>query len=216
MRGTARRLWGRPPGAPASAWALTALACVAIVAVLAPAWSQLHTLDVHNAQAISDQRRADATQGADVNRLAAIARGRGDGRVYAGSPSNWGTTLQVGAVPVFKYLESQDVDEVGYTLRTASLMTDPEFFLRDGNPSNYDIFGIRYLILGSAQRPPVPARRIQSSGPYVPVAHRVGRIPARRPHERRDPRRPYEHRLPHPVVPGLTAGAQRCLPGGAV
>ena len=167
VRGSARRLSGRPPGAPASAWALTALACVAIVAVLAPAWSQLHTLDVHNAQSISDQRRADATQGADVNRLAAIARRRGDGRVYAGSPSNWGTTLQVGAVPVFKYLESQDVDEVGYTLRTASLMTDPEFFLHDGMPSNYDIFGIRYLILGSGQRPPVPARRLQSIGPYV-------------------------------------------------
>ncbi len=155
------------PGLRRAAWGRAALACVATVAVLAPAWSQLHTLDVHNAQAISTQRRADANQGSDINRLAAVVRRRGDGRVYAGSPSNWGTTLQVGAVPVFKYLESQDVDEVGYTLRTASLMTDPEFFFQDSNPSNYVIFGVRYLILAAGQRPPVTARRLEAIGPYV-------------------------------------------------
>ena len=167
LRRIARRVSGRPPGGPPSAWGVAALACVAIVAVLAPAWSQLHTLDVHNAQAISDQRRADATQGADIDRLAVVVRRRSDGRVYAGSPSNWGRSLTVGAVPVFKYLESQDVDEVGYTLRTASLMTDPEFYFNDRSPSNYVIFGIRYLILANGQRPPVTARRLQTAGQYT-------------------------------------------------
>jgi Bacterial membrane protein YfhO len=81
-------------------------------------------------------------------------------------PSNWGQDFTVGAVPVFKYLESRDVDEVGYTLRTASLMTDPEYFFDDSNPSGYRLFGIRYLILPAGHRPPVPARLAARSGPY--------------------------------------------------
>jgi hypothetical protein len=58
-------------------------------------------------------------------------------------PSNWGQDFTVGEVPVFKYLESRDVDEAGYTLRTASLMTDPEYHFDDRNPSDYQLFGIR-------------------------------------------------------------------------
>jgi Bacterial membrane protein YfhO len=67
---------------------------------------------------------------------------------------------------VFKYLESRDVDEVGYTLRTASLMTDPEYYFDDRDPSDYRLFGVRYLILPAGQPPPVPARLTMRSGPY--------------------------------------------------
>jgi hypothetical protein len=67
---------------------------------------------------------------------------------------------------VFKYLESRDVDEVGYTLRTASLMTDPEYFFDGRDPSDYRLFGIRYLILPAGNKPPVPARLALRSGPY--------------------------------------------------
>ena len=75
----------------------------------------------------------------------------GGGRTYAGMPSNWGQDFTVGTVPVFKYLESRDVDEVGYTLRTASLMTDPEFYFDDRRPSDYRLFGIHY-----SSSPPAP------------------------------------------------------------
>jgi Bacterial membrane protein YfhO len=67
---------------------------------------------------------------------------------------------------VFKYLESRDVDEVGYTLRTASLMTDPEYFFDDRDPSDYRLFGIRYLILPARGQPAVRARLTMRSGPY--------------------------------------------------
>jgi hypothetical protein len=81
-------------------------------------------------------------------------------------PSNWGQDFTVGVVPVFKYLESRDVDEVGYTLRTASLLTDPEYFFEDSDPSDYRLFGIRYLILPARDQPSVPARLAMRSGPY--------------------------------------------------
>jgi Bacterial membrane protein YfhO len=140
---------------------------VAGVAVLAPAWLQLASYDRQDSAAIAAQRGADDTQGVELDRLIAVIKRDGGGRTYAGMPSNWGQNFTVGAVPVFKYLESQDVDEVGYTLRTASLMTDPEYFFDDRDPSDYRLFGIRYLILPARDRPPVSARLAKRSGPYA-------------------------------------------------
>src|ERR1700733_14691158 len=140
---------------------------VAAVVVLAPAWLQLGAYDRHDAAAIAAQRRADSTEGADIDRLAAVIERDGGGRTYAGMPSNWGQDFTVGAVPVFKYLESRDVDEVGYTLRTASLMTDPEYYFDERDPSDYRLFGVRYLILPAGHKPPVPARLAIRSGPYL-------------------------------------------------
>ena len=150
----------RPPGFS------PAVVLVAAVAVLAPAWLQLGAYDRHDGAAIATQRRADDTEGAQLDRLTAVVRRNGGGRTYAGMPSNWGQDFTVGAVPVFKYLESRDVDEVGYTLRTASLMTDPEYYFDERNPGDYRLFGIRYLIIPTGSRPPVPARLALRAGPY--------------------------------------------------
>jgi hypothetical protein len=144
-----------------------AVVLVAAVAVLAPAWLQLGAYDRQDGAAIAAQRHADSTEGADLDRLIAVIERDGGGRTYAGMPSNWGQDFTVGAVPVFKYLESRDVDEVGYTLRTASLMTDPEYYFDERDPSDYRLFGIRYLILPPGHKPPVPARLAIRSGPYL-------------------------------------------------
>jgi hypothetical protein len=101
----------------------------------------------------------------ELDRLIALIRANGGGRVYAGMPSNWGIDFTVGAVAVFKYLESADVDEVGYTLRTASLMTGPEDHFDEVDPSDYELFGIRYLILPSGSAPPVSADEVAVAGP---------------------------------------------------
>ena len=58
------------------------------------------------------------------------------------------------------------LDEVGYTPRTASLMTDPEYFFDDRDPADYRLFGIRYLVLPARRHPPVRARLAMRSGPY--------------------------------------------------
>ncbi|MDQ6774688.1 MAG: hypothetical protein M3071_00370 [Actinomycetota bacterium] len=145
----------------------TAVAFAAMVLVLAPAWVQLDRYDRHNASAVDYQRQADAFQGSEVDRLIAVIHRGGGGRVYAGMPSNWGADLRVGAVPVFKYLESRDVDEVGYTLRTASLMTDPEYYFDGEEASDYSLFGVRYLILPAGWVPPVPAHLAVRAGQYA-------------------------------------------------
>ncbi|MGA2925403.1 MAG: hypothetical protein ABSG43_05315 [Solirubrobacteraceae bacterium] len=144
--------------------AFTALAAVTVA--LAPAWIELGRYDRHTASAIAAQRHADATAGAQLDRLLVRVRADGGGRVYAGQPTNWGADFTVGAVPVFKYLESRDIDEIGYTLRTASLMTDPEYYFDDANLSDYDLFGIRYLIVPTGYLPPVRATHVASAGRY--------------------------------------------------
>jgi hypothetical protein len=146
--------------------AIVGAAGVVGVAVLTPAWSQIDTFGATNAQWIAAQHGAEASQGRDVDRLIGFVRAHGGGRVYAGMPSNWGSGFKVGAVPVFKYLESRDVDEVGYTLRTASLMTDPEYFFDEQNPGDYALFAVHYLIVPAGQRLPVPARLVMTAGPY--------------------------------------------------
>jgi hypothetical protein len=157
-----------------TAWATKPTRRVALVvsaglvgaAVLAPAWSQIDAFASANTSWIAAQHAADTSQGAEVDRLIDYVRAHGGGRVYAGMPSNWGTDFRVGAVPVFKYLESRDVDEVGYTLRTASLMTDPEYYFDEAVAGDYALFAIHYLILPTGHLPPVPARFVMRVGGY--------------------------------------------------
>jgi hypothetical protein len=69
-------------------------------------------------------------------------------------------------------------------------MTDPEYFFDGQDPSDYRLFGIRYLILPAGNEPPVPARLTLRSGPYwlwtidgggyVRAGQIVGTLPADR------------------------------------
>ena len=158
-----RRAWA---SGPAGRGVVAGLCVVALVVVLAPAWSSLDTYDARNATNIGLQADADAQQGPQLDSLLAYVRAHPRGRVYAGQPTNWGQDFVIGALPVFKYLESKDVDEVGYTLRTASLMTDPEYYFDDANPGDYPLFGVGYLIVPETMAPPVPADRVRCAGSY--------------------------------------------------
>ena len=163
-RGSGWMSAGTAPWVRRSAWVAVALL---VVVALAPAWTQLAGRDRRNAEAIDRQRAADSHQGATMAPIVDRIRRSADGRVYAGSPDNWGERFSVGAVPVFKYLESEDIDEVGYTLRTASLMTDPEYFFDQSNPGDYRLFGVRYILAPQGRPPPVPATLIMVRGPYA-------------------------------------------------
>ena len=151
---------------PTSHGLVAGLCIVALVIGLSPVWWNIGTYAQHNATNVSLQAQADAQGAPQLNQLLAYVRAHPRGRVYAGSPTNWGAEFTVGAVPVFKYLESKDIDEVGYTLRTASLMTDPEYFFDDTNPGDYPLFGIGYLILPASMPSPVAASKVGCSGAY--------------------------------------------------
>jgi hypothetical protein len=144
-----------------------ALAVVVLLAALAPAWSQVSTYNASNDLWIRYQQAADSIQGAELDTLLSLAAQRGGGRVYAGMPSNWGYDFRVGGVQVYIYMENSPVDAVGFTLRTFSLMTNPEAWFDEDNPGDYGVFGIRYLLLPTGKRPIVPATLLTTSGPYA-------------------------------------------------
>jgi hypothetical protein len=166
LMGTAFRvLRSLAPHRPA---ALRAAGAVALgVAVLAPAWIDRAHYDRNGAALIRAQHAADATDGRDLDKLVAIVKSRGGGRVYAGLRANWGRDFKVGYVPVYAWLADRDVDAIGFTFRTiASLSTDVEAAFDESNPAQYQMFGIRYLILPPNRKPSVPAKLLASSGRY--------------------------------------------------
>jgi hypothetical protein len=146
---------------------VTACAVVVGLAVLAPAWTEVESYTALNSKDVSYQVAADASQGPEVASLLRVAQALGGGRVYAGLLTNWGKNFLVGYVPVYEYLADSEVDSVGFTLRTASLMSDAEPYFDDTNPGDYALLGVRYLLLPTGMNPPVPADLLLTSGPYA-------------------------------------------------
>ncbi|MGA3219671.1 MAG: YfhO family protein [Acidimicrobiales bacterium] len=132
-----------------------------------PAFSEIAKYDTNDAAISAVQRHADATEGRMVAPLVAYIKAHGQGRVYAGLPSNWGSSFRVGYVPVFKYLLSQDVDEMTYVVPSLSLMLDAEADFDEDNPADYPLFGVRYLLLPAGMSTPVPAEEVMADGNYA-------------------------------------------------
>jgi hypothetical protein len=171
-------------------WLPTALAVAAGLAYLSPAWRNLDRYDAGNAANIGYQHAAQIADSPKLNALVSYIRDHPDGRVYAGTPYNWGRHFTLGLVPVFGYLASQDLDEVGFSLRTASLMSQPEYHFDASNPGDYALFGIRYLVLPVWERPPAAAIPVLRTGQfrllqlpgnsYIRVVDAVGTVTANR------------------------------------
>ncbi len=180
----------RRPGSLA-AKRIAAAATIPVLVVLGiPAVREVGAYTARNAADIAIQRAEAVPAAGELAPLLAHIEAVGGGRTYAGDPNNWGADFDVGLVPVYKYLESQDVDEVGFTLRTASLMSQPEFHFDQYQPSDFPAFGIRWLIYPVGQPLPPGARYVMHRGPYwlyelpadgyVSVVDTVGEIYANR------------------------------------
>jgi hypothetical protein len=138
-----------------------------LILALAPAWLALDRYASDNTAWIQYQQTADQIQGTELNSLLTIVKNGDGGRVYAGLPSNWGYNFKVGGVQVYMYItQAADVDSIGFTLRTSSLMSGPEAYFDESNLGDYSTFGVGYLLLPEGHTPPVPAKLIAKSGPY--------------------------------------------------
>jgi uncharacterized protein DUF6541 len=116
---------------------------------------------------IDEQARADATEGAQVGELIDIARARGPGRFYSGMRSNWGSTYEIGQVPMYVSLLNHGVEGVGFVRPTWSLSAPIEYRFTDTDPAQYDEFNVRYTILDEDRAPPAGAQRIAQRGRHV-------------------------------------------------
>lgn len=156
-----RRLWERR--LPVRYAGVAAIALV--IGILAPAWTERWDYARTSARFIELQQVADATQGRAVAPLIARVKRLGGGRVYAGLRSNWGNAYLIGYVPMYAWLADHDVDQVGFAFRTInSLSTDIEAAFDESNLAQYEMLGIRYLLLPDGHSPDVPATFIASAG----------------------------------------------------
>jgi hypothetical protein len=146
---------------------IAVIGVAAAAAFLAPGYVERTAWAAQGAEWIGEQAVADATDGADVAALVDIAQERGQGRFYAGMRANWGSSYAVGQVPVYVMLLNQGTDGVGFVRPTWSLSAPFEYRFTDTNPSHYDLFDVRYLILDEGRQPPVQAERVAGRGRHV-------------------------------------------------
>src|SRR5262245_389872 len=141
---------------------------VAVAAVFfLPGFAERAAWADQGAEWIGQQATADETDGADVDALIEVARARGPGRFYSGMRSNWGSTYEVGQVPMYVSLLNHGVEGVGFVRPTWSLSAPVEYRFTDSNPSHFDLFGVRYAILDRDRSPSVPAEKIAQRGRHV-------------------------------------------------
>jgi len=151
--------------APRVGLAAVALPLVAFAAV--SGWPQVAAVASNSREYVEFQRDTERSDGAALQVLLDRVRGYGDGRVYAGLRANWGARFTVGAVPVYSMVAGADLDAVGFTYRTPSLMADVEAYFNEGDPEDYDLFNVRYLLLPQGSEPQVPATFLGQSGRYT-------------------------------------------------
>jgi hypothetical protein len=150
----------------ARAVAFAMVAGLALLVVAPVLNDRVHYAD-DNRRLIDAQLVADRTSGADVRALIEIAKAKGDGRIYAGSSSNWGTTVKVEQVPLYQLPVQFGADSLGFYLRTLSLSSDIEPYFDDLDPAQFDLFNIKYVVLLNGRQPAAPAHVLATRGDYT-------------------------------------------------
>ena len=139
----------------------------AAILLTLPAWFDRATYAANDNTSVALQVDSDQTDGAALTVLINDINALGGGRVYAGLPGNWGRTYEIGQVPVYEYLADNSVDEVGYVLRTPSIVADNEAYFNQNDPAQYQLYNVRFILMPSGMTPPIKATLIASSGRHM-------------------------------------------------
>ncbi len=145
--------------------AIVAISVVSFLAVAPASWERLG-FEHQGAVWIDEQARAEATDGVGFAALVERAQGLGPGRIFSGLRGPNVAPYRIGQVPAFAALLDLQVDAVGFTRPTWSLMSPAEYRFENGNATHRELFGVRYAILPADQ--PLPsAEWIASAGRHV-------------------------------------------------
>jgi hypothetical protein len=93
-----------------------------------------------------------------LDALVAASKMRG-GRVFAGlaTPTSWGPSFRIGAIPMYHVLAAAGVPTVGYLSHTMALTSGVMLSFDERNPADYRLFDIRSFIVPAGTKYPVPA-----------------------------------------------------------
>ena len=79
--------------------------------------------------------------------LAMIRQQPFGGRTYAGLRTNWGSDMTVGHIKVTDMLTFNDMPAVSPPYQSLSLNADFIWWFQDGDPSDFDVMDVRYVIV---------------------------------------------------------------------
>ena len=158
--GTYRELEGR-----VSHTLFVGLVTLVAVLLVAPAWTERADYLAGNRVLLHRQQAATRLEEVDLAAVIDHAKKLGGGRIYAGTPRNYGAVYLIGYATVYEELLWERTLGTGFIGRTASLSVDPEIKFQRRNPSHYPLFGVRYLILPQLE-PKVPAKLIYERGRF--------------------------------------------------
>jgi hypothetical protein len=140
---------------PARNWIAAGVACVLAGVALYPVLHERQRYADSNGSFISGQIAAQKTTGRAVDALLDIVKQRGDGRVYAGMSNNWGYYTKVNQVSLYEMPSQRDVDSIGFLLRTDSIGAEVEAYFNENDPTHYDLYNVKYLLLPPGRSPSV-------------------------------------------------------------
>ena len=135
--------------------AAAALAALALFYPMLAERARYLELNRTRMQRTIDAMRADRPA---LDALLAALRRRG-GRAFAGlaTPSSWGPSFRVGAIPMYHVLTAAGVPTVGYLNHTLALTSPVMLEFDERNPTQYRLFDIRAFIVPAGTKYPVPA-----------------------------------------------------------
>ena len=140
---------------------------VALAAVtLSIALPNALTYQSHNALSVQTQLRQQSGEAASLNSIIDYVLQQNDGRVYAGLPWNWGRHFRFGEGPVYMYLADRDVAQISTQGWVSSPMEEPQAKFDESKLVDYQLLGVRYLLLPASRRPSIAATLLLTSGPY--------------------------------------------------
>jgi len=135
-----------------------AAAVVATLALFYPMVRERGQFLDMNATRLQRTVQAMESDGASLDALVAASKMRG-GRVFAGlaTPTSWGPSFRIGAIPMYHVLAAAGVPTVGYLSHTMALTSGVMLSFDERNPAHYRLFDIRSFIVPAGTRYPVPA-----------------------------------------------------------
>ncbi len=136
-------------------------------AVLIPSILGIITLSDANQTSITEQLKSQVAGQRYLRPIMQFVNAHPGGRVFAGSFQDWGRQLTVGHVPLYQYLATLDAQEIGYQLRTAALLGPAEWHLDPQSKSDYEAFGVRFVITGTPGSGEGVGTVVMRSGPYT-------------------------------------------------